>query len=379
MGSSVFRWRAFPIKPQNLQINPDNMKFSSSCGIAFAYLSICHVALGGPAPVGKPFSYPGWWFERDVIPQINSNVPAVWPGDYPPTSHLSPVLLGQLKHIATAAYDECVAKLPPSAWTSTEGLALTGVVGAFTQNDNKAIANLGQLKNVASVFYDLLNAQGVDVSAITGADPYPWSDDVLDDSNTSPATLGQLKHVFSFFNETTFQSFDYAVIRYIWDAGNGRDLDTRTQVYQPDVSGQGGTPPTDYAVGWSRASTQSGPAGNYVEWGGDNTGNFGPEAVLLDFPNLTADYSSTNQFDISLNAFWYGASVDKKVRVQFQTYSGGTMTRSGFDWVNTGGVQVDNYFFDVTLTTNGVGNDIDGEHVGYIHYNALTKEAVLTK
>jgi hypothetical protein len=59
------------------------------------------------------------------------------------------------------------------------------------------MVNQGQVKAVAKLFYDLLNDQHVDVSAITGGTniPYPWT---TDDTNYTAANLGQLKKVFSF-------------------------------------------------------------------------------------------------------------------------------------------------------------------------------------
>ena len=58
--------------------------------------ALCLPARAGLIPDDKPAEYPAWWFERDVIVQLNSDVPAEWPDDYPAAKHFSPVMLGQL-------------------------------------------------------------------------------------------------------------------------------------------------------------------------------------------------------------------------------------------------------------------------------------------
>jgi hypothetical protein len=159
---------------------------------------LCLPAMAGGVPASKPAEFPDWWFVRDVIAQINSDPSPVWPEDYPGTRDFALANLGQLKHFATKAYDECQAQLPGGAWSTAEGIALTAAIGDFTQDSNYSVLNVGQLKNIAKLFYDLLNAQSVDVSAITGSNPYPWTATTADDGNYSPANLGQLKYVFSF-------------------------------------------------------------------------------------------------------------------------------------------------------------------------------------
>ncbi len=138
---------------------------------------------------------PRWWADRQVI----SGNP----------SPLSPANLGQLKNMAHHLHAEMEALLPGA------GFPLTDCFPAPPENptqewldDQKKVANLGQLKHVASKFYERLNALSPDwVKAQMKANapndladwPYsmPWSMDALPEENLKPATIGQLKLVFS--------------------------------------------------------------------------------------------------------------------------------------------------------------------------------------
>jgi hypothetical protein len=124
---------------------------------------------------------PGWWADRQVL---DSNATK---NDYGPASQ------GQLKNIATRAYEELQTKLPTSTWNSPEGQALAGLVASWnpTQGNNYTPVNQGQLKAVAKIFYDVLILQGY-------ATGYPWTDTTADDANYAPANIGQVKNVFAF-------------------------------------------------------------------------------------------------------------------------------------------------------------------------------------
>jgi hypothetical protein len=155
----------------------------------FACTGLPWLLLAAPVPTGKPAAYPAWWFERDVLPRLDSGVtnPA-WPGDYPAADDYVLVNQGQVKHIASQAYAELNVRL-----TNGAGTNLTALINGFTTNNNYDLANVGQLKAVAKPFYDRLIEAGYTNS-------YPWStgtDDYV------IANIGQVKNVFS-FDLTTF-------------------------------------------------------------------------------------------------------------------------------------------------------------------------------
>ncbi len=158
-------------------------------------------------------------------------------------------------------------------------------------------------------------------------------------------------------NETPLQEFDFAVIRYIWDSNGGEDLDTRTRVI---------TPARNTDVGWGRASTD----GEYLHWNGDNTGS-GVESVLLNLNALTNDYAD-QVFQIALRSYWFRTKVSGDFKIQFESYKGGTMQPSGFDFINTGGELVQS----ITLNTNVQmqnNSNVDGEDVAILTYNRVAK------
>lgn len=158
-------------------------------------------------------------------------------------------------------------------------------------------------------------------------------------------------------NETPLQEFDFAVIRYIWDSNGGEDLDARTRVI---------TPARNTDVGWGRASTD----GEYLHWNGDNTGS-GVESVLLNLNALTNDYAE-QVFQIAMRSYWFRTKVTGDFKIQFESYKGGTMQPSGFDFINTGGVLVQS----ITLNTNVQmqnNSNVDGEDVAVLTYNRVAK------
>jgi hypothetical protein len=156
---------------------------------------ICAVTL---TLVGLPTAQaaaPTWWTRREVLNTDSA------------TDHAA-ATIGQLKHIARKAYDELKATLPESAWTNAPGSDLENMIASWYQaadlngtpkpGTDYAMVNQGQLKTIAKRFYDLLHAQGIDVSSITGGHDYPWTDSTGDDVNHAAVNLGQLKHVFNF-------------------------------------------------------------------------------------------------------------------------------------------------------------------------------------
>jgi Bacterial Ig domain/Bacterial TSP3 repeat len=121
---------------------------------------------------------PGWWSQRGVV---NPNAA---PDDYALANQ------GQLKNIAKAAVAEFDAHLPGGA-----GDSLHNLVNAWSQPDPQrndyAPINLGQLKNVAKPFYDRL-------ITVRYVDNYPWIGVPNPPDDFAIANLGQIKNLFSF-------------------------------------------------------------------------------------------------------------------------------------------------------------------------------------
>jgi hypothetical protein len=122
-------------------------------------------------------------------------------------SNNSPAVLGQLKWMASCAWTELDIVLPGGA-----GFALSSVVPPIPGSPDqawydaqKAVANLGQLKNVAEPFYRRLHvvapgwvAEEFDRNGLASWPFFvPWNPSTPVGENFSPAVLGQLKMVFS--------------------------------------------------------------------------------------------------------------------------------------------------------------------------------------
>jgi len=132
----------------------------------------------------------------------------------------------------------------------------------------------------------------------------------------------------------------------------------------------------DQVVGWKRLDTDNG----YLTWNGDNTTD-GVEAILVDLSKLAADYPDQENVEVILSAFWYGSVGGGDVTIEFASYKGGVMNKSGFDFANSGGELVDRKVLDVN-TKKPKGEDAsgnNGEHLATLAFNLNTKSGFLSK
>ena len=131
---------------------------------ALAFWTVAAQAANGPL----------WWVTRGVV---DSNAPC---RDY------SPALQGQLKWFAVNACAEFQSKLPGGSGDELQALA-----AGFSNSNNYAVVNVGQLKFVAAPFHQQLIREGVESR-------YPWTTETTaDDADFAPANIGQLKAVFN--------------------------------------------------------------------------------------------------------------------------------------------------------------------------------------
>lgn len=156
-----------------------------------------------------------------------------------------------------------------------------------------------------------------------------------------------------------FQDFDFALIRYIWNSQGGKDLDTRTYITVPNRK--------ENMVGWSRMNSDA----NYLSWNNDNTGS-GVEAVLVNLKELKKDFPGQKEFKVLLRAFWYNTRVSGDLTVEVNTYKGGTMSKSGYDWVNTGGTLVQNLKLKTNSPIQISSAEAEGTPLAVLYYNTET-------
>ena len=156
-----------------------------------------------------------------------------------------------------------------------------------------------------------------------------------------------------------FQDFDFALIRYVWNSQGGKDLDTRTYITVPNRK--------ENMVGWSRMNSDA----NYLLWNNDNTGS-GVEAVLVNLKELKKDFPGQKEFKVLLRAFWYSTRASGDLTVEVNTYKGGTMSKSGYDWVNTGGTLVQNLKLKTNSPIQISSAETEGTPLAVLYYNTET-------
>ena len=177
-----------------------------------------------------------------------------------------------------------------------------------------------------------------------------------------------------------FDEFDFLVIRYTIFVTSGRDLDTVTcfvdtgkiELDNKTVGFAGNSTPSRYYV--TNSTTK------YLQWGGDNQGTTGSEAVLVDFNKLHTDYTDLLKSTVRIAAHWWGAILSGEVVVEMTTYKGGTMTQPPMstDFINVGGEQVNSTSF-IKICTMQARHDPTrmGQELGKIEYNPFSKTAKL--
>lgn len=160
------------------------------------------------------------------------------------------------------------------------------------------------------------------------------------------------------------KDFDFAVLRYKWTAQGGKDLDIRAYLEKPNRQTQ--------VVGWKKLPTDNG----YLVWNGDNQAS-GVESVLINLKKIATDYPSYVDISVILRAFWYSSVSSGDLVIEFVSYKGGEMTQSGFDWVNSGGSEVE--VKELSLNTKETKSNDSGEHLATLSFNLNTKSGALSK
>jgi len=173
-------------EPSNMYIVRSNQvtitdhKLTVDIGIWNEYTMINYLNIE-PVMEEPPPGPPAWWTDWGVV---NTNAAMQ---DYAAAN------MGQLKWIATRAYEEFKANL------TNDCSIISNLVTGFSTIHSYSAVNLGQLKMVAQPFYDLLTPEHTNAWPIgMTVGPYPWSGSTHPAQDYSVVNLGQLKYVFSF-------------------------------------------------------------------------------------------------------------------------------------------------------------------------------------
>lgn len=167
--TATFVWR---VLPGQLRSGVVRIKVTDNVGQS-AILSI-------PATVANPAA-PQWWEDSDVVTGGASQ-------DYGIANQ------GQLKAITAAAYEAIEAEHPDLATATPAGTALFEFVDGFsTTSGNYSPASQGQAKNAANLVY-----RAIEAVIGKGNIGVPWTSTWEDDQHNAPASVGQIKTLFSF-------------------------------------------------------------------------------------------------------------------------------------------------------------------------------------
>ncbi len=190
--------------------------------------------------------------------------------------------LGQLKNMASNAAQELDDNLPSGAGDDIHALMNawnTDPADGILRDDYAALT-VGQLKSVGQLFYDRLIAEYVRPSG-----SYPWTGTNADDY--ALANVGQLKTMFAF--DTAFVDTNSNGIPDLWETQMFGNLNqsltddpdgdglTNAQEYQagtdpnnPDSDGDGYSDGVEYMAGFDPAKANSNPE---IGFGNDGSGN----------------------------------------------------------------------------------------------------------
>ena len=194
-----------------------------------------------PGDASWPASYPNWWY--NAADPANGVIDATKPIFN--QDNYSPLLVGQLKHIASEAQKELDSAL---ATVGGAGPEIDALVQPWLQNpvdaNNMSPTTIGQLKNVATPFYDRLNSVGFpfDVSAngigsninlFVNGHAYPWGPhrETADwyEMHKELAVQGQAKFLFGWdtalASSMAFDTLDCDNDGFldVWEVANGYD------------------------------------------------------------------------------------------------------------------------------------------------------------
>ena len=169
---------------------------------------------------------------------------------------------------------------------------------------------------------------------------------------------------------------DYIMLKYVFF--DGRDLDTRTQMLDPELM-------TNY-LGWARLSRFPASDPILLDWGGDNTGSGNPdgstaETVLINMINFDTLYPSENEIEIDCRAFWFGTVGVLPVTIEATLWKGGTIIKGtpAFQFSNPTADDTANLdSFSKVITLSTASSASNGERVAIFKYNRLTNIGIFT-
>lgn len=142
-----------------------------------------------------------------------------------------------------------------------------------------------------------------------------------------PLSFGLYKNFrFSDLVDPAILYGDHFVFNY--SVTDGSDLDIAFRFLSPQIDGY---------LGWGKQTTLSVGSTTIATWGGDNT-SLGSESIYINRSNLFSVFPNIQYIELDLRAFWYGSVGSNPVILNMDAYEGGTVVKSGFNFVNPSAV-----------------------------------------
>lgn len=177
-------------------------------------------------------------------------------------------------------------------------------------------------------------------------------------------TNGAKINLKDYNNNLIMENVDYLILTYSWSDEAGRDLDTRTQIVEPLRIA---------TVGWNKLTNDE----DYLTFSGDNTAS-GEETVLVNVTNLAKLNATDNTIKIELRAFWFGNIGTKIITLKCVAYKGGTINKTGYTFMNTGGELLNSFQADVSVEVSKTFAEGEGEKLMQLTINTQTKQVILS-
>ena len=240
------------------------------------------------------FAAPPLWWSQGTDPVISTTATA---------NNHGPANIGQAKHVAKSALDALALVLPDVAADIEADLVGPGKIipswappaNQAEKDKNHAPLLIGQLKAIAHPFYNHLNTAApswLETERTTNGTNhpgsiFPWTAETTDDQNKAIANIGQLKAVFSLrFNEALTNGLPYL---WQWAYWGETGIDP-----QGDADGDGFNNLEEYLAGTHPRNYYSRPGGNLnlppiVGIGPDQTILWPAHEILLEADAIDPD------------------------------------------------------------------------------------------
>jgi hypothetical protein len=191
-------------------------------------------------------------------------------------------------------------------------------------------------------------------------------------------------YVFSMVNrrEIELSEFDFMLVRYMWGAGSGNDLDTSTGILNTGTSIDNTYVGFQQTSGSTQEFVPSGTTSSsaYLWYALDNTSGEGVEAIVLGVNNIKNGVTTLfNKIQFPIMAHWWSSRGTGNIQIELTTYKDGYMGKTGTNIVNVGGTLVSTNTLSVNVIQMASSSVLlpSFQHIATVDYDILLDKAVI--